>query len=582
MNANSSNQERNEGAAGMNRRSFLRIVGGGVGVPLLLSACAPTNPGGAVSSKPTGAAGGATSVAVAPTSPGKLKLPTYVGVQGVKADLPANQAGLQAGYFTYPTSLVKAITQPPGSGSDITAFTQTTTSVPPPVDENPAWQAINRELNANMKVNVTSSADYLAKAATIMAGGDLPDLFCINNKLNSAGIPGFLKSAYADLTPYLSGDAVKAYPYLAALPTSTWAQTIYNGVISAVPVVRPPWNYVWYVNQTRLDAIGAAQPRNADDFRRILKELTRPQQNQYGIGAGAPAYGWVNSARGDSPQTAMFGAPNNWSVDASGKFTKDFETEQFKVALGYVRDLYADGVFWPEPTTLNSVQLKTNFLNGNIAVISTGWNSYQVEFWDVGLRATPPVKVRTFHPFSSDGSQPIWHQFQGLNGMTAVKKGSAERVQELLRVLNYLAAPFGSQEYQLINFGVKDTDFDFDAKGNPVLTQKGKAETGVGWQFLATAMPILFNPNDVEFAKVAYADQQAMLPYLLPDPSAGLYSPTDLGKGGQLTQAFSDGLRDLITGASPMSNLDQLLKDWRAAGGDQMRREFEQAYADSK
>ena len=49
-----------------------------------------------------------------------------------------------------------------------------------------------------------------------------------------------------------------------------------------------------------------------------------------------------------APQLAMFNAPNNWAVDARGKFIKDLETDQFRAALGYVRDLYAAGVFYPE------------------------------------------------------------------------------------------------------------------------------------------------------------------------------------------------------------------------------------------
>src|SRR5207237_338214 len=156
--------------------------------------------------------------------------------------------------------------------------------------------------------------------------------------------------------------------------------------------------------------VGGGPPKSADDFKRILKELTRPQANQYGIGAGTPAYGLQNTGRGDVPMLSMFGAPNNWSVDSTGKFVKDIETEQFKAALGFVRDLYATGVYWPEPLPLNATPFKTNFLASKIAMISTGWISYAVEFWDVGLKSNPPVKVRVLPPFEANGGKPTWHQ----------------------------------------------------------------------------------------------------------------------------------------------------------------------------
>ena len=50
----------------------------------------------------------------------------------------------------------------------------------------------------------------------------------------------------------------------------------------------------------------------------------------------------------------MFGAPNNWSVDSSGKFTKDIETAQFEAALGWVRDTFAAGVYYPDILSLAS------------------------------------------------------------------------------------------------------------------------------------------------------------------------------------------------------------------------------------
>jgi putative aldouronate transport system substrate-binding protein len=40
---------------------------------------------------------------------------------------------------------------------------------------------------------------------------------------------------------------------------------------------------------------------------------------------------------------------------------------------------------------------------------------------------------------------------------------------------------------------------------------------------------------------------------------------------------MGDGLLAIIFGRADVSSLDQLVKDWRAQGGDQIRSEFEQA-----
>ena len=562
-------------SAGIDRRAFLRLAGAATVGLSFLEACAPAAPvpGSAatqiVSTVPSGTPGASTAT-----------LPSFIASQGPKPDLPGNDAGLQDGYFTYPKNLFKSVTQTPGLGSDVTAMTRDAGGPPPPLDQNAAWQAVNKQLNANMKLQIVSPADYQARVATVMAGGDPPDLlYFMTGTQATPGLPDYLKASFADLGPYLAGDAVKDYPNLAALPTSAWKLTRYNNSIYGIPLPRPSLDNVWFINQTRFDALGLTQPKNSDDFKRVLMALTRPQLNQYGLGDSSSTLGLALGGRGDCPMAAMFGVPNNWAVDSSGKFTKDFETEQFKAALGYVRELYTLGVYNPDP--LNAVTVKSSFLAGRYGVMLQGWSPYPLEFWNTGKAQTPPMEVRVLAPFSHDGGTPVFHRY-GLNlGMTAIKKGTPERVKELLRIMNFLAAPFGSEESLLLDYGVKDVDFNFDGQSNPVPTSQGTSDLYASWKYFTQHQQVIFDANDSSFAQVAYTTQQGMVPYLLADPSVGLYSATDNTKSVVLNQKVVDGLADMVNGQSPLSGLDQLLQDWRSAGGDQIRAEFQQAYAAS-
>ncbi len=561
------------------RRSFLKMAGVGSVALSILTACqsaAPSQPVPAAGGQ--AAAPGAVGGSPAPVAANQT-LPNYVPTTSTKPDLPATPEGLEAGFLTYPKDLVKSVTTPPGSGGVVTIFTQTAKALPTPMEQNAVWKEVNKQVNATLNMQIAANVDYqTSKAATVMASGDLPDMFFLHFALNLTGIPQFVKSYYADLSPFIGGDLINAYPNLAALPTSAWRQGMYDGVLYGVPLVRPPLQYTWFYNRTRFDAVGASQPNNADDFTRILKALTNPQQNQFGIGALAPTFGLVNTGMGDVPQLAMFGTPNNWRVDSAGKLTKDIETEEFRAALGYVRDLYAAGVYYPDQ--LNNSTAQQALIAGRVAVNANGWTGYQ-QFWDTGAKADPPQRIGSLHPFSHDGSKPVWHQYEGPLGKTVVKKGSPERVKELLGILNYLAAPFGSQEYELMNYGIRGTDFDYDAKGNPVINDKGTTELNINgaWQYTVSPVQVLFDPNDAEFVKAAYADQQALAPALIRDPTAGLYSAANASKGGQITQSFSDGLGPIVRGQGQLSDLDGLISAWKTGGGDQIRSEYEAAYA---
>ena len=57
---------------------------------------------------------------------------------------------------------------------------------------------------------------------------------------------------------------------------------------------------------------------------------------------------------GIKPFAALFGAPNDWRLEAGGKLTKDWETPEYREATGYVRDLFASGVYHPNSTTFAS------------------------------------------------------------------------------------------------------------------------------------------------------------------------------------------------------------------------------------
>ena len=322
----------------LHRRTALRLAGLG-GAASLAVACAPA-PVAPVA-----------TVATAPAKPAALQLPTYVAFQGPPPDQPGDAQGVQPVYIHYPKSPVKSIAAPPGKGSQVTALTNTVNAPPAPMDQNAAWQAVNQQLGSTLNINVVPASDYPAKLAATMAGNDLPDLLFIYQG-GPTPVPSllqFLQARCADLTPYLAGDAVKDYPNLANFPTYNWqgTGTTYGSSIWGVPIPRSVLASSMYVHQEILDRTGGALPKNADDFKRLLTDLTRPQENQWGIGSSNTMAFFVPSMF-----LQIFGGPNNWRLESSGKLTKDFETEQFKAATGFVRDLVQAGVFTRTPRLL--------------------------------------------------------------------------------------------------------------------------------------------------------------------------------------------------------------------------------------
>jgi putative aldouronate transport system substrate-binding protein len=567
----------------VDRRTFIRFAGvSGVAalVPQLLEACTPPAPAA------TGAAPPA-----AGTTPVSSLLPTYIPIaNGPKPDFPAGGALYCDGFTRYPANPVKALpAEPPGAGSIVNIFTEAALPLPTPVDQNPAWQAVNKQLNANVQYTIVSAADYPAKLATIMAGNDLPDILSFvtitagSNTLSF--VPGgqqFLQAQAADLTPFLAGDAAKDYPNLAATPTLSWknAGCAYQGKLYMVPFQRTLAGDVWLKNAGVYDKeIGQDYvPKNADDFKRILQALTRPQENFFGMGgnpggAGSPALFLTFFS-------AVFGAPNNWRLESDGRLTSAFETPEYKEATAYVRDLWSAGVFHPDSITTVT---RTDFQGGKFAVFIDTFNGWQDSLRQAPKFSPPPdFKLLPLFP-AHDGQKLQFFTIGGYGGAIAFKKASSDRIKELLRIVNWMAAPFGSQEDLLLSYGVQGDDYTFDANEILKLTPKSNQDANyVPWKYTAQHPFVFFAPDVPNYGGTASAAEHTVLPSAVADPTFGAVSATATSKGVALANTMNDGLAALVLGRRPLSDYDQIVKDWQTNGGEQIRKEFMDALAIAK
>ena len=553
------------------RRRFLAwlTVSGSIGVAALADACGSVAPN-------------APSNASAPTRAGArptlVSLPTYVPFAGPPPDVAGSADGLvPPGYISYPRTPPRSVQHTVGSGEEITAVTYTTQAPPTPADGNPAWQRVNQELGVSMKLPLTQLADYPTKLNTIIAGGALPDLLSLGagNGLGIGNLPEFLEPQCTDLTALLSGDAVTAFPNLANLPGYAWRNAIFNNKIFAVPSVRASIsNALMWGKGRLLDSVGGTAFKSADDFLRAMKQMTAPGA-VWGLGAtsGAPTNGIPGVA---TYFLESFGAPNIWRA-TNGKLTRDWETEEFKAAIAFVRKLWDAGVIHPDAPTASVNQAAQNFYAGKYALWSNSLVIGDV-VWNRAYAQDPQFGVRAIAPFPASATTPPAHHLgTGANLLTVMKKTTPDQARKLLGVLNYVSAPFGTQEYLTMWYGLEGVEFEFDDRHNPVVSPKGQTDLFIPWPNIAAGPSVLYNASSTDFARVVHEDVAVIQGMGIHNPTVGLYSKTSAQRSAALNQAMGDGLLDVIFGRSAMASYDGLVKDWRSGGGDAIRSEFEQA-----
>ena len=229
-------------------------------------------------------------------------------------------------------------------------------------------------------------------------------------------------------------------------------------------------------------------------------------------------------------------------------------------------------------------QSRDAFIAGKFVVsneaFGNGWN----DFWRRGLQQNPQRRFTIVTPFSATAGVPPRHFITG--GTVAyniIKKGSPDRVKEILRMMDYLAAPFGTQEDMLLTYGLRDQDYTVDAAGNPAPTPAGIANSQyVPWQYLAHRPYVWYQSDLPGYTQAAFEAEQVLVNVGVGDPTRGLHSATQSRRGVAADQTFYEGVADILFNRRPISDYDTLVADWRTSAGDAMRKEFKDEIAASK
>ncbi|QMU69815.1 hypothetical protein [Streptacidiphilus sp. P02-A3a] len=537
----------------MNRRSVLRTaigVSGAAAMAPLLSACGT---GGSVK------AGGNTKAGLAAT------LPTHVPNTSIKADIPtvsfANGASTDPGFLSYPANPVATVSGIPGSGGSYTAVTPLWGTIPSP--GNQFYQAVNKALGTTLTMQPANGVTYNTAIPTLTAAQKLPDWVQLPTWWNAAFEVGELAGTQlADLTPYLAGDKIKAYPNLAALPTGAWECGVWDNKLYGIPSFASGTNFagaLYYREDVfATKGIQASSITSAADMMALGKELTDAK-------AGVWAFDdiWTYF----SP---TFGVPSKFRVDG-GKLVHRYETAEILEALNWHYQLAKSGYMHPSALAGDSNDAKTRFYGGKVLVTGDGTGAWNLADAQSGAAANKAYRRGALPVIAADGSStPSIYLGSSASEMSYLSaRLKPAQIKELLAVANYLAAPWGSLEYTLINYGVEGVDYTM-VDGVPTATATGQKNVQQQtYPFLATCQYTVTNPGAPQITQdycawVAAAAKYAYKPVFwnMNIVVPGQYATADAA------QAVEDTITSIYHGLKPVSAFQDAVSTWKKNGGD--------------
>ncbi|QDP96135.1 sugar ABC transporter substrate-binding protein [Microlunatus elymi] len=542
-------------ARGLNRRGFLTALGlsaAAVGAGGALSGCSSSG-----STTPQASTAGKVSAG---------NLPKYVPIEYAKPDFPAKN-GSPAGYAKMPTTLVKSVKTTPGTGKTITAMTPLWGTIPPSKG-NQYYEAVNKMLGDTIDFQISDGNTYGDKLATVLASKkDVADWV----QIPSWNLPArfgseIVENVFLDLTPHLAGDAVTKYPNLANIPTDAWKACVWNDKLYGLPYPSSGGvgNAIFYRDDL-LKKLGiTADPKSAQDFLDLAKELTDPSKKQWGS---------------DDPWNAMgliFSLVPKWRLDDSGKLINRVETPEYKEALEWSHKMFKAGVVHPDAVAGKTDEAKARFQSGRTMMAFDGTGGWNEALRD-NLKGNPSYSQMPFLPFGADASTaPVYWKGAGAGMYSFIKKTDDKaKIEELLKLANALAAPFGTDEFQLINYGVEGVHYNLDSDGLPQPTDLAAKEVQPTYIFLVDPPVVEAHVQYPGFVK-DYCTWAIKAGESVKEPLFYGMNITEPSQYASIGQPFTDLESDIGRGRKPISALDDAIKEWQAAGGNELRTFYQQ------
>lgn len=545
---------------GTSRRTFISLLGAG----------AAAAAGGATLTGCSDGSSGSSTTGRAETED-KLSglLPTYIAYESVKPDLPGEN-GASPGFSHYPSELKRAVPDKMvPSGKEVSAMTPLWSPIPP-LAGNSYFAANDERIGAPLKFNILNGNDYGDKLGPILAAGNIPELLCIPG-WNISGLTRFGQAAdklFEDLTPYLAGDKAAAYPMLANLPTRAWAYGVWNSQLKAVPFPGEGFPWMMMYRKDLFDQAGAEPPKNADDLLALGKQLTDAKAGRWAFGSVADEV------------IRSFGAPGGWRKDSSGKLVNKIETPEYAEAVAFVRRLFQSGYVHPEVVANAGADENALFEGGKLLIRQNGLGGWQ-ESLQRQLPINPKYDPQPVLPFAHDGGTPIVWSGDPAGIFTFVKKGvGEERVKELLGVLNYTSAPFGTEEYQLYTYGVEGKHYTKQPSGAPKLTPLGQKEVSQTYVFLGGRPTAITQSEYPGYVQSMSAWQNAAAKVREKNLFDGIRVEQP-AKMAALAQPFDDALQDIFRGRRPVSELKTAVRQWQDNGGNEGRDFYAKVLSDN-
>ena len=280
----------------------------------------------------------------------------------------------------------------------------------------------------------------------------------------------------------------------------------------------------------------------------------------------------------------------SWMLDDKGNLITQYESPGIIEAMNWMAKAVKAGLVHPDQVAGNFGNGVTEFYSGQMVIVSDGSGAWNAADAQKGQAANKGYTRASFDFFTASGSGTPRMPLEAATAWTSYlnKRLSASQIEEILRIGNYLAAPFGSVEYNLLNYGVEGVDYTMTAAG-PQLTSTGSQYAGSSvstYNFLVSPNATTYNAGypEVTKAAAAWAQRNAGYGYQPLFYELNVTVPNSLSSANAFTPFDPNTgiMHEVVRGRASIADYQSALASWKRNGGNKLKAFYEGVLAQQK
>jgi putative aldouronate transport system substrate-binding protein len=445
---------------------------------------------------------------------------------------------------------------------------------------NKALELIEKNTNAQFKVDWVPKPNYTDKLNVMFAANQLPMVTVAEtNMVKSSNIYTAIKHGmFWDVT-----SLIRRYPNLKKLYGNKLVirNISIDGKLYGLPRLRPLVRTGLVYRKDWLERLKLKPPTNLDELYNVAKAFTLNDPDGNGkndtigldyadISAGSP--GW----NGIDILVCSLGGFNQWGVQ-DGKLAPAFSTNKYIQVLSLFRKLYNEKFMNQDFMLAKGSRQYASFKNGKAGMFLGTVDSLTNGSFATLLDIVPDANIALAPSFKGPKGKKI-NAGPGSNGLVLFSKSSVKRVAELKAILAVFDKMASPQMTNLLNYGLEGESYVME-NGLPKIKNRDLINENIGDLinlFVTPPFSEIVQPTALgnrwrlwEKENAKYAVANICEPYT---------SATQAQLGGELEKQLMDARIKFVMGAIDEAGYKKAVTNWYHNGGTKIIAEYTEQY----